>query len=163
MNELKLSSVYYDDKKYYYAISHFMKKSIVKVEVRPPENFYEAVFGTRSFISDEYDKRVFLRTEPLTKEVLDMIKSKDSESIQLGVQLLLSSKKPADQGVYNDLYETLTILTNIYALHTNSSLIQALLLWVYLCDVCNFEKRYLSNMSSKYTVCYMDIKGIEFK
>lgn len=97
MDELKLSSAYYDDKKYYYAISNFTKKPIVKAEIRPLENFYDNVFATRSYISDEYDKRIFLRTDPVNKEVLEMIKSKDVESIHLGIQLLLSSKKPDSQ------------------------------------------------------------------
>jgi len=163
MDELKLSSTYYDDKKYYYAISDFMKKPIVKAEMRPLDDFYDGVFGTRSYIADEYDKRIFLRVDPLNKTILDMIKSKDSESIQLGVQLLLSSKKPDGQNLYNDLYETLTILTNIYAINTNHSVIRALLLWTYLCDLGNFEKRYLSNMSHKYTVHFMELRKIEFK
>lgn len=163
MDELKLSSVYYNDKKYYYAISDFMKKPIVKAEILPLENFYDDIFRTRSYISDEYDKRIFLRTDPLTKEVLDMIKSRDLETIQLGVRLLLSSQKPNVHAVYNDLYETLTILTNIYTQTSNYTIIRALLLWIYLCDMAGFEKRYLSNVSSKYAIYYMDLKRIEFK
>jgi hypothetical protein len=163
MDELKLSSTYYDDKKYYYAISDFMKKPIVKAEILPLENFYNAIFTTRAHISDEYNKRIFLRTEPVNKEILEMIKSNDQETIQLGVRLLLSSKKPNDHSTYNYLYEVLTILTNMYSQYANNTVLKAIWIWIYLCDIVNFEKIYLLNIANKYTVCNMDLERIDFK